>query len=137
MIINAEDAIVGRMATVVAKKALAGEEINIVNCEKAIITGNKRRTIEKYKQRLERGQVGKGYYVFRKPEMIVKKIIRGMLPYKQEKGLKAFKRIKCYKGVPEEFKEGKMEKVKNADMSRLNNYSFLTVEKLCKELGVE
>ncbi len=137
MIIDAENAIVGRMATEVAKKALFGEDINIVNCEKAIITGDKRKIIEKYKQRLERGQVGKGYYVFRKPEMIVKKIIKGMLPHKQEKGIKALKRIRCYKGIPEEFKEGKMEKIKNADMSRLNNYSFLTVEKLCKELGVE
>ena len=39
MIINAENLILGRMTTYAAKKALQGEEVDIVNCEKAIITG--------------------------------------------------------------------------------------------------
>ena len=50
MIINAENLVLGRMAAVVAKQALLGEDINIVNCEKAVITGDKVSNYEKYKE---------------------------------------------------------------------------------------
>ena len=38
-IYNAEGIILGRLASVVAKQALLGEDIRIVNSEKAIISG--------------------------------------------------------------------------------------------------
>jgi len=50
-IINAEGLILGRMASKVAKMLLEGEEIVIVNADKAIITGNKEYIFEKYKRR--------------------------------------------------------------------------------------
>ena len=49
MIIDATNLLVGRLATVVAKKALLGGKIDIVNAEKAIISGPKRLVINKYK----------------------------------------------------------------------------------------
>ena len=39
-IINAEGESVGRIASLAAKKALKGESIEVVNCSKAIITGD-------------------------------------------------------------------------------------------------
>ena len=37
VVVNAENAVVGRLASYVAKVALNGEEVTIVNAEKAII----------------------------------------------------------------------------------------------------
>ena len=37
MIIDAKNLVLGRMATVVAKEALLGEKIDIINCEKAVV----------------------------------------------------------------------------------------------------
>ena len=117
MIIDANNLILGRMATFVAKQALLGEEISIVNCEKAIMTGNKQQILAKYKKKMSMGKPQKGPFVLRRVDMFVKKTIRGMLPYKQEKGLKAYKRVKCYVGVPDEFKEKKLETIENANVT--------------------
>ncbi len=109
IIIDGKDAILGRMAAYVAREALKGEEIAIVNCEQIVITGNK----QFIKAGLEekRGRVGsteKGPKVSRTSEKIVKRAIRGMLPnYRTGRGRDAFKRIKCYVGVPKEFESGK------------------------------
>ena len=100
MIINAENLILGRMASKIAKKALLGEKIDIINCEKAVIIGNKKDIQERYKKRREIRTPRWGPHFPRHPEKFVKRAIRGMLPYKQEKGRKAFERVKCYQGVP-------------------------------------
>ena len=46
-IIDGKNAILGRMASYVAKEALKGEEVVVVNCEEVIITGNKKDIKEK------------------------------------------------------------------------------------------
>ena len=95
----------GRIASKAAKKALNGEEIIIVNCSKAIITGNKYTSINKYLVRRQRGGSSqRGPYFPSDPEKIMKRAIRGMLPYKKTRGLEALKRIKCYSSVPEGVK---------------------------------
>ncbi len=52
-IINAEGLILGRLASKVARMLLEGEEVVIVNADKAIITGNREDVFAKYKQRTE------------------------------------------------------------------------------------
>ena len=54
-IYDAKDQILGRMATRVAKDLLKGENIVIVNCENACISGNPKKTIEQYLERRRRG----------------------------------------------------------------------------------
>src|SRR3989338_9409615 len=107
MIVNAENLIVGRMITVVAKKALLGEKIDIVNCEKAIITGTKREVFEKYKAKANIGGPFKGPFLPKMPDRFLRRIVRGMLPYKQYKGKEAFKRIMCYNSIPDSLKDKK------------------------------
>lgn len=135
MIIDATNLIIGRMATVVAKKALQGEDISILNSEKAVISGDKKTTLAKYKQTRERGAPLVGPYFPRQTDRFVKRTIRGMLPYKQPKGREAFDRIKCYKGVPAEFQDKKAETIKEANISKTMNIKYLTVEDVCKFLG--
>jgi len=134
MNINAEDLILGRMAAYAAKKALLGETVNIVNAEKAVVTGRNKRTLEDYKQERERGVPLRGPYFPRTPEMIVKRAIRGMLPYKSSRGREALKRIKCYTGVPEEFKDAKFEKVEGASTEK-THAKYITIARISKELG--
>lgn len=134
MIIDAEDLIVGRMVTVIVKRALLGEKIDIVNCEKAIVTGNKENVFEKYRLRTNLGGPFKGPFLSRMPDRFVRRIVRGMLPYKQEKGRTAFKRVMCYNSIPNEFKNMKMEKIKEADISRVKSLKYMTVGDICKSL---
>jgi len=134
MIVDANNLIVGRMATFVAKKALLGEKIEIVNCENAVMTGSKKQVFARFKQKIELG-THKGPFLHRNPERIVRRIIRGMLPYKKEKGAKAFKRIMCHVGVPNEFKDKKMETLKDADVSKLPNLKFVSIGDVSKFLG--
>lgn len=106
-IIDGEGAIMGRLASYIAKEALKGEEMIIVNCEKIIITGNKK-DIEKkfFEKRSKVGSGQKGPKHSRDNEKVVKRIIRGMLPnHRKGRGKEAFRRIKCYVGVPKEFEE--------------------------------
>ena len=49
-VIDGENATLGRLASYVAKQALKGENIAILNCDKIIITGNKANIQEKYLQ---------------------------------------------------------------------------------------
>ena len=135
MIINAENLILGRIGTVAAKRALSGEKVDIVNCEKAIMTGNKSEILGKYKARRERGQKTQGPFIPRRPDMFVRRLIRGMLPYKQEKGRKAFERVMCYLGVPEEFKDKELETIEKANISKVPSLRYVTVAQICKEMG--
>jgi len=108
-IIDGKDATMGRLASYVAKEALKGEEIAILNCESVIITGNRQFIKEDFEAK--RGRVGttqNGPKVSRTSEKIVKRAIRGMLPnYRKGRGREALKRIKCYVGIPKEFAEAK------------------------------
>ncbi len=130
-VIDASNLIVGRMATAIAKMALMGEEVNVVNCENAVMTGKKKEVLERMKTRRERGDALKGPYFQTMPDRFIRRIIRGMLPYKQEKGKLAFKRIMCYIGVPEQLKDQKLETIKNADISNSTALSYVTVGRIC------
>jgi len=135
MIIDAEDMILGRLATFVAKRAILGEKIDIVNCEKAVITGGKKFIFQDYKQRNERGtRPTKGPFTPKMPDRFVRRAIRGMLPYKQEKGEKAFKRIMCYIGIPDDFKDKKIEKIQSCNVSKLGNLKYQYIGSICKSM---
>lgn len=109
MIVDAKDQVMGRMASLVAKKLILGESVEIVNCEKTIITGKKSNVLKDYDQKVKRGHPLTGPYFPKQPHMIVKRTIRGMIPYKTSRGKEMFKRLKCHNGVPQALKDKKME----------------------------
>ncbi len=133
-IIDAEGAILGRMATSVAKWLLDGEQIAIVNSEKSIIAGKKTFIKDRYKQKRELGTYRKGPFFPRMPDRFVKRTIRGMIPYQTSHGRKAFKNLKCYIGIPKEFEGKDLEKIKD---SQKNPVEFMTVGELSKSLGAK
>ncbi len=136
-IIDAKDQIVGRLATNVAKLLLKGEEVVIVNSERALVTGPKPRVIASYKQLEQRGIPRKGPFFPKRPEAILKRTIRGMLPYKQEKGRSAFKRLKCYISVPSEFEGKEFHKVTGSDISGSTTEKYIDLYTISKHLGAK
>jgi len=137
-IINAEGLILGRLASKVAKMLLEGEEVIIVNAEKAIITGNREDIFAKYKQRTElrtRTNPRRGPFYPKRSDEIVRRTIRGMLPWKTDRGRKAFRRLKVYAGIPKEFEGKELETISEAHMSRLSTPKYVTVGEVAKFLG--
>ncbi len=113
IIIDGNGAVFGRICSFVAKRALEGNEIIVVNSEKTIMTGNKKDIIAKYSAiRKKGGHSQKGPKLSNVPHMILKRAIKGMLPdHRKGQGKETLKRIKCYDGMPDEFKDEKMIKV--------------------------
>ena len=116
MIVDATGLVLGRLASVTAKRLLAGEEIQIINAEKAIITGSKDNIYDKYLARRHRGTKERGPYYPRRPEMIFLRTVRGMLPYKLRRGRDAMSRLRVYIGVPKELKDKPFEQPEAAKM---------------------
>ena len=130
-IIDATDQVMGRMASQVAKALLQGEEVYVVNAEKAVISGDVSYTLDLYKQRRTRGDPYHGPFFPRDPERIVKRAVRGMLPYKKPHGSAAFKRLKVFRSVPAHI-TGDIRPIGKADN---RNEKFLTVGHLARRLG--
>ena len=108
IIIDAEDAPLGRVASYAAKQSLLGRSIIILNCNKAVVSGRRATTLSEYKQaRARRSSSLKGPNFPRSPERIMKRTVRGMLSYTKRRGNAALKRIICHNESPAEYDESK------------------------------
>ena len=116
-IIDAENAIVGRLASIVAKRLLNGEKIILINANKGIISGDPNSIAKKYFQRWRiktKSNPLKGPFYPRQPDQILKRTVRGMLPYKKSRGKEAYKRLLVFKEKPTQFNESKVETIPEA-----------------------
>jgi large subunit ribosomal protein L13 len=130
MNIDGTNAILGRLASFAAKKLLSGESVNIVNAEKIIITGNPKKIVGEYLKKRRKGSPQHGPFFPRRPDLIVRRTIRGMLP-KTNKGRVAFKVLRVYIGVPEVLKNEKFESVAIKDIK----VDYITIGRVAKSLG--
>lgn len=133
-VIDASGLILGRMASVVAKRLLLGESIVIVNAEKATISGKRLSRVREARAFLEIGHPGKGPFHPRRPDQIVRRTVRGMLPHRLPKGQAAFKRLRVFLGVPLEFKDVTFQTIPQADVNKLK-CPYVTVGAFAKEIG--
>ncbi|MFH1431794.1 MAG: 50S ribosomal protein L13 [archaeon] len=136
MIIDATDTILGRLSSHCAKKALNGEDIIIVNAEKAIISGRKTDILRKYKFKRNTGDVMKGPFISRMPDRIVRRTIRGMLPWSTSRGKVAFKKIQVHIGEPKNI-TGVRTKLEQYNKTTLNNPKYTTIADVSKWLGAK
>jgi len=60
-----------------------------------------------------------------------------MLPWKTERGRKAFKRIMCHLGVPNQYASQKLETIKDASVDKLSTGKYVELGKISKRLGVK
>jgi large subunit ribosomal protein L13 len=133
-VIDASGLILGRMASIIAKRLLSEEYITIVNVEKTALSGKRLSRVKDARAFLEIGHPRKGPFHPRRPDQIMRKAIRGMLPHRQPKGIIALKRLQVFLGMPDEFKNATVESIPEAHVSRLKG-SYLTLGELAKEIG--
>jgi len=130
IVIDAKNANLGRLASYVAKQTLLGKNVVIINAEEAIVLGNRKNILERYRRKFSRGGSSlKGPKIPKNPERILKRTIRGMLSHKQRRGSDALKRVFCYNGVPEKY-----EKSKRIIAGKIKKAKFLTLKEIVKEL---
>ena len=132
--VNAEGLIVGRMCSKVAKLLLNGEEVIILNAEKAVFSGKKKSKVLEAHIFLEVGAPERGPFHYRRPDRFLKKALRGMVPYKLPKGKAAYKRLKVFMGIPIEYKDQTMITFDEAQSTDLKGPHF-TLGELAKEIG--
>ena len=135
MIIDATNLVVGRMATRIAKAALLGNKVEIVNCQDAVVTGNQDDLIKNFTDRTKRGEPFHGPFYPRREDMLIRRMIRGMLPWKTARGKAAFKNIMCYIGVPEHLNGKKFETIKEANISNVKKARYLRIGEISKYIG--
>jgi large subunit ribosomal protein L13 len=143
-IIDATDKILGRFCSQIAKRALLGEKIVIINAKDAIISGGKGSIHNKYLERLNVSTATnprRGPFWSRRPDTLMRQTIKKMLPRKKLRGKEALKRIHVYiEDIPERFKNRYQKltpsEIPHSDKKRLSYYNkFITLEDLCVRIG--
>jgi large subunit ribosomal protein L13 len=121
-VLNAEGKVLGRFASTVARHARDGEEVRVVNSEKAVISGDEQEVLEEYEQKYERGRRDRGPYYPKRSDKILKRTVRNMLPDGPD-GRDTRSNVRTYLGVPDRF-EGEVEDtdVKEGDDLKQRNY---------------
>jgi large subunit ribosomal protein L13 len=118
MIIDGEGLMMGRLASTVSKMLLNGENITILNAEKILISGTKEWAYARYKQRVDRASISNprkmGPKYPRRPDDIFRRTVRGMIPYRKTSGREAFKGLKVFVGIPQEFEGAEIFKLEEA-----------------------
>jgi large subunit ribosomal protein L13 len=130
MIVDADKAILGRLASRVARELLRGQEIIVINIEKAIISGNEDNIADRYLAKIHRGDPHKGPFYPRYPDRIFRRMIRSMLPYKHQRGKEALKLLKIHIGNPENLQGEKIAKTADDLKSK-----YVSLHELSKRLG--
>ncbi len=131
MIIDGKNAVLGRMASQAAKALLNGEEVKIVNAEKVIVTGQRDSIVSVYAKKRSIGSPQHGPFFPTRPDMIVRRTIRSMLPYKTGRGREAFKKLRVYIDIPDELKNEKFQTLAVKEIKT----EYMTVGKIAKSIG--
>jgi len=135
--IDATDQIAGRVSSKIAKLILSGKRVVVVNAEKALISGSRTSVINQWKERLElSSRVNPIYGPIhpRRPDNILRRMVRGMVPRKKPKGATAMKRLRIYIGVPASVKATKITKFEETTATRPIPV-YVTMGDLSRSLG--
>jgi len=135
-VIDASNRVIGRLATEIAQEALDGEEVKVVNSEETVISGDKEQVLDEYKQKVDRGVRDRGPHYPKRPDKMLKRVVRNMLPYKDERGKEAFSSIKTYLEVPHDLKD-EVEEVDTKSGEELKNKNYVKLGEVSKHVGWE
>lgn len=132
-VINGENAILGRLTTHIADQAMKGRTVHVINCNDIVVTGDKETTIEKYRNRRNRGAPYTGPHYPSTPKGIVKRAVKGMVPHEKHRGIQALKRVKCHNTVPHEIDEDNAEIIDDANITR-TTAQYTTMSEITQNL---
>jgi large subunit ribosomal protein L13 len=137
VIVDATGCIAGRFCSRVSKLLLKGNRVSVVNSENAMLSGDRYMTINLYKEYLEISSVTNpihGPFHPRRPDTILTRMVRGMIPKTKASGIEAFRRLRVYIGVPEELKNKKTEVIHDAKITRAPS-KYTSIGEVAKEIG--
>ena len=131
VVIDARDCIMGRVATNVAERALAGDRVAVINAEDAVITGRREDIFAKYKKRTDLTS-DRGPVYPKRPDRIFKRAVRGMVPHTKQRGRDALSNVRVYVGNPHD-EDGEI--VESTSIDRLSTTRFVTLGEVADHLG--
>jgi large subunit ribosomal protein L13 len=132
-LIDGEGAVLGRLASTLASESLDGEKIVIVNTENVVVSGEKSDVVDDYRGKVERS-VDRGPFHPRRPEGIAKRAVRGMLPYKKQRGKDALSRVRFYVDVPDEYADEDFEEPDKA-VDDIGKGGYVTLGEISEKIG--
>ena len=121
IVVDATNHVAGRLASNVAKLLLKGNRVSIVNCERIMISGTRSNIVGEYKQFLEIASIlhpKHGPFHPRRPDTMITRMIRGMLPRKKPSGRAAHRRLRAYIGAPKDLGAYKRVRFEKAMITR-------------------
>jgi large subunit ribosomal protein L13 len=133
-VVDARDCILGRVASQVAERAIDGERIAVVNAERAVITGRADGVKEKYRSRREHGS-DRGPMYPKRPDRLLKRSVRGMVPHKTQRGREAYENVRVYVGNP--YGDDEAEVLEDTSLDRLSNIKFVSLGDVSESLGAK
>ena len=138
IVVDTTDHIAGRLSSHVAKLLLEGNRVSLVNCEKIMLSGTRANIIQEYREFLEINSIinpKHGPVHYRRPDTIITKMIRGMLPYdRKASGIEAHKRLRTFIGSPKELKSLEKIQFEKAKIRRTAS-KYTTIAELCRVIG--
>ena len=138
IVVDTTDHIAGRLSSHVAKLLLEGNRVSLVNCEKIMMSGTRANIIKEYREFLEINSVinpKHGPVHYRRPDTIITKMIRGMLPYdRKPSGKESHQRLRTYIGSPKELKSFEKIQFEKAKI-RKSASKYTTIAELCRVIG--
>ncbi len=135
--IDASEQIAGRLCSILAKELISGKRIVVLNAEKALVSGNTSSVLRQWQARLEiYSHVNPIYGPIhpRRPDNILRRMVRGMVPKTKAKGKSAMSRLRVYMGVPEKYAGVKTSKFEDAK-ARKPIPQYTTIAEISKNIG--
>ncbi len=137
IVVDATDHIAGRLSSNVAKLLLQGNRVSIINCEKIMISGSRSNIIKEYRDFLKISSIlhpKHGPFHPRRPDTIITRMIRGMLPREKPSGIAAHKRLRAYIGTPKELKPFEKIQFEKAKITK-SSANYTTMSDLGRTIG--
>ncbi len=137
IVVNGEDCIAGRICSHVAKLLLKGYQVTLVNAEKVMVSGERHKTIKSFKEDLEINSATNpihGPFHPRRPDRIMTKMVRGMVPKRKSSGMEAFKHLRVYIGIPSQLKDSKMELFEDSKIRKPASF-YISIGDIAEEIG--
>ncbi len=130
MIVDANKAVIGRLAGRVARELLRGQEVIVINIEKSVISGKPNFIVDKFLDKIHRGDPHKGPFYPKYPDKIFRRMVRGMIPYKKQRGREALKNLRVFIGNPENLEGERVAKTAHDLKTK-----YISLHDLSKEMG--
>ena len=137
IVVDGTNLIAGRVCSNVAKLLRKGNRVSIVNCEKIMISGKKASIIGEYEDFLKIHSIihpQHGPFHPRRPDTIIKRMIRGMLPKEKPSKKTDLARLRTYIGVPKETKAFEKIQFEKAKITKASS-RYTTMAELSKRVG--